>query len=266
MRELMASDAFTARLDDGIAHVELCRPERLNQIDSVLHEELVQLLELITDDLEVRVMLLSSTGRAFSAGGDMHVMRELNADPVKARKMFTDASRLVGALLRLRVPLVCAVQGPAMGLASNIVFSADAVVAAPEATFADPHVRIGLVAGDGGVVAWPNAGGYLRAKRHLLTGDPLNAADAFAAGMVTDLVASQDELLPAATALARRLADLPPLAVQGTKRALNHALAQRAGEAFDLGLMLELDTMRSEDVLEAISAFMERRPGRYQGR
>lgn len=174
--------------------------------------------------------------------------------------------RLMQELLALRIPLVVAVQGPAMGLGANIAFAADAVVAVGSARFADSHVLMGLVAGDGGTVVWPQAGGILRAKRHLLTGDPLSAADAYAAGMVTDLVETQEELLPAARALATRIAALPPLAVQGTKQALNRLLQQRAGEVLELSLQLEQDTMLSEDLLEATNAFLEKRPGRYEGK
>jgi enoyl-CoA hydratase len=122
------------------------------------------------------------------------------------------------------------------------------------------------VAGDGGCVLWPAAAGILRAKRYLLTGDRLPAEEAFALGLVTDLVDTADETLPAARALAARMAALPPLAVQGTKRALNRLLQQRAGEVLDLSITLEAQSMASDDLAEAISAFKARRPPKYLGR
>ena len=113
---------------------------------------------------------------------------------------------------------------------------------------------------------WPAAAGLLRAKRYLLTGDRLSAEDAWAMGLVTDLVDGPDEVLPAARALAARMAALPPLAVQGTKRALNRVLQARAGEVLDLSFALEAASMASDDLAEAIAAFKERRAPKYQGR
>jgi enoyl-CoA hydratase len=161
---------------------------------------------------------------------------------------------------------VVALHGDAIGLGATVTLACDAVVASRSAGLSDPHVAIGLVAGDGGCVVWPAAAGMLRAKRYLLTGDRLGAEDAWAMGLVTDLVDGPDDVLPAARALAARIAALPPLAVQGTKRALNRALAQRAGEVLDLSFALEGASMASSDLLEAIAAFKERRPPHYTGR
>jgi enoyl-CoA hydratase len=106
----------------------------------------------------------------------------------------------------------------------------------------------------------------LRARRHLLTGDPVDAPTALAMGLVTDLVDTAEDVLPAARALATRIAALPPLAVQGTKRALNRVTQQRAGEVVDLALAHEETTLASQDLIEAIDAFQERRPGTFSGR
>ena len=266
MTVLMETATLTATCENGVADVVLTRPEVLNRIDAELHADFPVMIERVSAEPSARAMLLRSEGRAFSAGGDVNMMRRVHSDPETARHMVREGYRLMHCLLGLRIPLVCAVQGPAMGLGANVAFAADAVVAVADAKFADSHVVMGLVAGDGGAVVWPQVGGMLRAKRHLLTGDPISGRDAFAAGMVSDLVETVDELLPTARALAQRLADLPPLAVQGTKQALNRVLQQRAGEVFELSLQLELDTMRSDDLLEATAAFLERRPGRYQGR
>lgn len=169
-------------------------------------------------------------------------------------------------LMTFPLPIVTAIQGAAMGLGANVAFATDIVVAWREARLADPHVKIGLVAGDGGAVLWPLSAGVLRAKRYLLTGDVLTAADAHSFGLVTDLVDHPEDVLPRARALAEQVAALPPLAVQGTKAALNRLVSQRAGEVLQLSLQLEAMTMASEDVVEAATAFLEKRPGTYQGR
>lgn len=265
MNEYHPCPGYEANLAHGILHVVLNRPDVLNRIDQALHHGLISLFNKVNADPDVRVILLSSTGRAFSAGGDINLVQQLHKTPSLAREMFREARELVYGLLHLRVPMVVAVQGSAMGLGSNIALLSDAVVALSSAKFADSHVVIGLVAGDGGVVAWPQGGGVLRAKRHLLTGDPINGEDAYRVGLVTDLVEDAEALLPTAQAIAARIASLPPLAVQGTKKALNQLLLQRAGEAFDLSLSLEAETMVTEDVLEATNAFLERRPGVFRG-
>jgi enoyl-CoA hydratase len=125
---------------------------------------------------------------------------------------------------------------------------------------------VGLVAGDGGCVVWPQAAGMLRAKRHLLTGDPISAEDAWTWGLVTDLVDTPDEVDPAALALATRIAALPPVAVHGTKRSLNRVMQQRAGEVVDLSILHSIVAVQTDDLMEGTSAMKERRPGNFTGR
>jgi enoyl-CoA hydratase len=211
-------------------------------------------------------VVLASTGKVFSAGGDFELMRAAQAEVGTRLRIIDDGRRLLTALQSLPQPLIVALHGAAIGLGATVVLSADAVVAARSASLSDPHVALGLVAGDGGCLVWPQAVGMLRARRHLLTGDPVDAATAFTIGLVTDLVDTPDETLPAARALAARIAALPPLAVQGTKRALNRVTQQRAGEVVDLAFAHEETTLASHDLLEAINAFTERRPGVFEGR
>jgi enoyl-CoA hydratase len=251
--------------DDGVAEIVLSRPEILNRFDGTLHHELTEVLRAVSSDRLVRAIVLGSTGKAFSAGGDFALMRAANSDGAVRRGIVDDARELLDTFLHLRQPIVAAVQGVAMGLGATVVLACDAVVAARSASLADTHVNIGLVAGDGGCLVWPASAGMMRARRHLLTGDPLDAETAFALGMVTDLVDHPDEALPAARALASRIAALAPLAVQGTKRALNRVSAQRAGEVVDLSLAYEERTLASADLLEGIAAFGDRRPPRFLG-
>jgi enoyl-CoA hydratase len=121
------------------------------------------------------------------------------------------------------------------------------------------------VAGDGGCLVWPQAIGMLRARRHLLTGDALDAATAFQLGIVTDLVDEPDDVMPCARDIAARIAALPPLAVQGTKRALNQVSTLRADEVVDLAFELEDATLVSADLLEGIAAFREGRAPVFTG-
>ena len=248
-----------------VAEITLTRPDLLNRFDDPLHVDLTAALLEVRQDSTVLVILLASTGKVFSAGGDFELMQTANSDIREALRVADDGRRLLAALIDTPQPIVVAMHGDAIGLGATVALACDAVVACRGARLVDPHVNIGLVAGDGGCLVWPQSAGMLRAKRHLLTGDPLVAADAFALGLVTDLVDNPDDVLPAARALADRISALPPLAVQGTKKALNRVMQQRAGDVMDLSFAYEVMTLRSDDLLEAIAAFKERRPGRYRG-
>ncbi|WP_019874286.1 enoyl-CoA hydratase/isomerase family protein [Sporichthya polymorpha] len=261
----MTTPALDVRVDGHVAEVTLTRPELFNRFDDELHVEFTAVLESLRRDEKVRAVVLASTGTVFSAGGDFDLMRAAQADVATRLRIVDDGRRLLDALISLPQPLVVAMQGPAIGLGATVVLTADAIVAARGATISDPHVVLGLVAGDGGCLVWPQAVGMLRARRHLLTGDPVDAETAHAMGLITDLVDAPDDVLPAAQALAARIAALPPLAVQGTKRALNRVTQLRAGEVVELSLAHEETSLASRDLLEAIDAFTERRPGIYQG-
>ena len=193
-------------------------------------------------------------------------MEAAHADIVTRRTIVDDGRRLVRAFTSIPQPIVAAVQGPAIGLGATIVLLCDVVVAARSASLADSHVALGLVAGDGGCLVWPQAAGMLRARRYLLTGDTIDAATAHTMGLVTDLVDEPSEALPYARSVAERIAKLAPLAVQGTKRALNRVTQQRAGEVIDLSFAYEEHTLASDDLLEGIAAFRERRNPNFKGR
>jgi enoyl-CoA hydratase/carnithine racemase len=246
--------------------VTLTRPELLNRFDVAMHYAFQEMLEGLREDEGSRAVVLASTGKAFSAGGDFDMMRDANANADLAEELIDGARNLVRTLTDIEQPIVVAMQGPAIGLGATVALACDAIVASRTAQIADTHVVAGLVAGDGGCLVWPEAVGMLRARRHLLTGDPLSAEDAHAMGLVTDLVDTPEEVLPAAMALAERIAALPPLAVQLTKRALNRRTLERADEVLDVSLAGELETLGSEDLLEALDAFKEKRPGAFKGR
>jgi enoyl-CoA hydratase len=190
---------------------------------------------------------------------------ENQADPLRRHESGKLARPLFMALADCPLPIVTALHGDSVGLGTTLVLCTDAVVAARTAHISDPHIVIGLAAGDGGGVVWPQTAGMLLAKRYLLTGDRIPAEVALTMGLVTDLVDTADQALPAARALAQRIAALPPRAVQATKRMLSNALRHRIEETFDFGLALELETMGTQDLVEAVRAFKEKRTPKYTG-
>jgi len=261
----MSYQALEVTIAEHVAHIKLTRPEVLNRFDVTLHREFADVINGLNGDLSVRAVLLTSTGKVFSAGGDFDLMHACHKSAAVRRETIEQARAVLYALTGLVQPIVAGVQGPVIGLGATVVLACDAVVAVKSASVSDAHVAMGLVAGDGGALVWPQAAGMLRARRYLLTGDAISADDAYQFGLVTDLVDTVDEVEATAAKLARRIASLPPLAVQGTKRALNQVTGLRAGEVVETALLHEMDTLASDDLLEAIAAFTQKRRAEFSG-
>jgi enoyl-CoA hydratase len=236
----------------------------LNRVGAALHEELAQLFPRLQREREARAVLLTGVGRAFSAGGDLEWFPALQ-EPGRLEALRLDAKQMIWDLLDVHLPVVCGLNGHAMGLGASIALLCDVVVMAESATIGDPHVRVGIVAGDGGTVAWPLALSPMRAKRWLLTGDPVPAIEAERLGLVTE-VAPDDAVRDRSMAWARRLAAGAPLAVQYTKQAVNQLVKQSLGTSFDLATALEIATFGSRDHAEALAALRDKRPPEFEGR
>lgn len=258
--------ALELAVADGVAEITLSRPELMNRFDEELHNALPDLLEDMNGRDDVRAIVLASTGPVFSAGGDFELILKSHGDLMSRTASHERGKRLVRSMLNVHAPVVTALHADVYGVGATVILNTDAVVSTAGIKIADPHVRVGLVAGDGGAVGWPLAAGLMRARRYLLTGDAVLAEDAYAWGMITDLVDSVDEVLPTARALAKRIAALPPLAVQGTKRSLGRIANARVFDVLDYSFAQQAITSASEDVVEAIASFKEKRPPRYQGR
>jgi enoyl-CoA hydratase len=250
----------------NIVEITLNQAGRLNAIDIHMHREIARAFNEARHLPDIRAIVFAANGKAFSAGGQFEEILADREHPERKSQMADDAQQLFTAVAECPLPIVAALHGDAVGLGATLVLTCDAVVAARTARISDPHIVIGLAAGDGGCVTWPQSAGLLRAKRYLLTGDRIPAEAAYSMGLVTDLVDTAADCLPAARALAGRIAALPPLAVQHTKRALNQLLRHRTQEVFEFALRAELETFFSDDCGEAIAAMREKRPGRFVGR
>ena len=252
------------RLDD-VLRVTIDRPDDpLNAVDARLHEELTRLFAELKREDEARAIVLTGAGRAFSAGGDFDWFPSLD-DLSKLEHLRRDAKQLIWDLLDVPLPIVAAINGPAVGLGASIALLCDTVFIAASAHVADPHVLVGIVAGDGGTAIWPLAVGPARAKQYLMTGDPVPAEEAERIGLVNRVV-DDDALAEEALAFARRLAAGAPLAVQYTKQAVNKLVKDALNTAFDASTALEIVTFGSDDHREALAALREKRRPSYQGR
>jgi enoyl-CoA hydratase len=236
----------------------------VNAVDEALHHDLTALFAGLKRERDARAVLLTGAGRAFSAGGDFAWFPTLR-EPGRMEALRQDAKQLIWDLLDVEVPIVAAVNGPAMGLGASIALLCDVIFMADTAVIGDPHVRVGIVAGDGGVAIWPLAVGPARAKQYLLTGDPLTAVEAERIGLVNRVVPAAD-LDREATAFAERLAAGAPLAVRYTKLAVNKLVKDALNVAFDASTALELVTFQSEDHQEALAAIRDKRPPVFKGR
>ncbi|WP_040840982.1 enoyl-CoA hydratase/isomerase family protein [Nocardia brevicatena] len=261
----MSYDTVDVTTDGHVAELRLNRPEKLNAFDDLLVNELPGVLVALARDMNVRAVVWTSTGKHFSAGGDVQTILAGHADLNTLLRGVDDGRRLFRAFADFPKPLIAAVHGSSFGVATSLVFTADAVVATPVTTLSDPHVHMGLVAGDGGCVTWPLSAGLARAKRKLLWGEPLTGQEAYDLGLVTDLAEDPEAVRETAFALAYRVAAIPPIATQLTKRALNRVLAAATDQVLDTGFYLEALSNRSADAVEAVNAFIEKREGQWTG-
>ena len=169
--------------------------------------------------------MITGAGRAFCGGGDLHLLDRMTEDTALRASIMEEAAAIVRGMTAVRVPIIAAVNGPAVGLGCSLAAMSDIVLIEEHAYFSDPHVMLGLVAGDGGAVLWPLLTSLLRAKEYILLGDRLPADDAVRIGVANRVVPTGTSV-DAALELAERIATLPPQAVRETKNLLNRAMQQ----------------------------------------
>lgn len=236
----------------------------VNAVDARLHRDLAELFRTLKQESSARSVVLTGRGRAFSAGGDMAWFPELRTADA-AHSLRREAKQLIWDLLDVEIPIVCGLNGSAAGLAASVALLCDVVVMADDARIVDPHVLVGLVAGDGGAAIWPLLVGPLAAKRHLMLGEPLGADDAMRLGVAAEVCDSAD-VGERSMAWATRLAAGAPLAVQGTKMAVNQQIKRALLDSFDLSTALEIPCFVSADHAEAVDAYLAKRTPTFTGR
>ena len=255
--------AFTE--DDGILTVSLNRPDRLNAWDERMHNELSRVWDDVSRSSDIRVVILTGSGRAFSAGGDIDWLDKLAEDPALWEQIAIEGRRIVMGLLECRQPVIAKLNGPAAGGGATLALYSDVVFASDRATIGDPHVKVGFCAGDGGSGIWPYLVGFVRAREYLFTGEMLSASKAADIGLINHVV-PHDNLDARVREFARGLADGPIRAVQWTKQAINQPLRQLVSANLDLSLSLEAQSNLTDEHREGILALKEKRSPEFISR
>ncbi len=245
---------------DGIALVTLNRPEALNAANEELHGAICTVWSELAVLPDLRAVVLTGAGKAFSAGGDLPLLDRMTRDLDLRARIMSEAATLVRDLTAFPVPVVSAVNGPAVGLGCSLASLSDLVVMEQDAYFADPHVMLGLVAGDGGALTWPLNMGLQRAKEWLLLGGRITAQQALSYGLANRVV-DPGQAVPEARKLATRLAALPPQALSETRRVLNQPLVARVEAALDDILAAETKSFDEPAFRGNLAAMMSRSHG-----
>ena len=252
---------------DGIAVVTLNKPEQLNTTTGGLHEELEYIFSDLAEDEAVNTIIVTGAGRAFSAGGDIKVaMSRYGTDEgwKYISGVYAHAKRLVEGIINCPKPTIAAINGDAMGVGATLALCCDMQVISDTARIADTHVKVGLVAGDGGAVIWPLLLGLNKAKEFLMCGKVINGEEALRLGLVNYSV-PPEQVMDKAMELARQVSSLPPLAVKWTKVSMNRMLKEQFNTMMDGSIAYEMLSMVSKDRGEALSAFIEKRKPSYKG-
>ena len=257
--------AICVSVSDKAMRITLDRPKTRNAIDDDVNAELCQALSYATYDEDVHVVVLTGNGEAFSAGGDINNMQKKIDDPNLFYKSIFSARRLVAALLDCPKPIICRLNGDAIGLGATVALFCDIVIASDTARIADPHVNVGLVAGDGGALIWPYMVGLARAKRYLFSGEFMSGKEAAEMGLVA-LSVPPEELDETTEKWVKKLARGALNAIMGTKVTLNAPLRQATEPSMSIGMAFEALSNLSEDHQEAVSAFREKRKPTFKGR
>jgi enoyl-CoA hydratase len=251
------SDVVRVEADGPVRIVRLSRPEQLNAINDELHLALTRVFPQLSADRDARVAVITGEGRAFSAGGDFDLLDRMVHDRALRHDVIAEGRELVLNMLRCRIPVVAAVNGPAVGLGCSVIALADVVYMAESAYLSDPHVTVGLVAADGGPLTWPLHTSLLLAKEYAFTGDRISATRAAEIGLANH-VCPDGEVLSAALAAAHKIASLPRQAVEATKRVLNLHAERAVLATIDFAMAAESESFDTPDLHANIDRFLRR--------
>ncbi len=250
-----------------IVVLTLNKPEVRNAIsDQDMIDSLVNAVAQINVDQSVRAVILTGTGKAFSSGGNLNKIAEVaTLSPVEIRNWYLNGiQRIPLALYTLEVPIIAAVNGPAIGAGCDLACMCDIRIAGQSALFAASFVKLGITPGDGGAWFLPRLVGLSKASELIFTGDSINATEALACGLVSKVVPDA-QLIEAAHALAQRIAVNPGHALRMTKRLLREAQRVELATSLEMAAGMQALAHGTADHKEAVAAFLEKRAPHFTG-
>jgi len=262
------TDILLRNIDNGIVTLTLNRPEQRNPIsDTDMIDALCEAIEAADADLSARVVILTGAGSAFSTGGNIHSMKPggglVDAHPLKTRQNYRHGIQRLPLLFeRIEIPVIAAVNGPAIGAGCDLACMCDIRIAGERARFAESFVKIGLVPGDGGAWLLPRVIGFSKACELAFTGDIIDAREALACGLVSQVV-GEAELMEAARALAGRIAANPANAVRMTKRLMREGRTATLSSILEWSAAAQALSHGTADHAEAVNAFLEKRAPQF---
>ena len=266
----MTTEPVLYEQHDRVVVLTLNRRETRNALDTSMVDAIVEACARINTDPGVSCVVLRSCGPAFCAGGNVKEMQAQSGmfagTPAEMRIAYRGGiHRLPRAIHALEVPVIAVVDGPAIGAGLDLALMCDSRLASDRAVFAESFIRLGLVSGDGGAWLLPRLIGGSRAFEMTLTGDSIGAAQALAWGLVS-AVHSPEDVFEKALALASRIARHPPHSIKLNKRLLREAEHVDLDRSLDIAASLQAIAQSTDDYREAVSAFVERREPRFNGR
>ncbi len=237
--------------------VVLNRPDAFNAANEELHREVALIWGELDADPEVMAIVLTGAGTAFCAGGDLDLLDRMVTDLALREATMVEGAAIVRSMTAVKVPIIAAVNGPAVGLGCSLAGMCDLVIMEEQAYFADPHVALGLVAADGGGLTWPLMTSLLRAKEYLLLGEKVPAVEAERIGLANRVV-ERGTSRAVAMDLAHRMAKLPPQSLRETKALLSRLIRGAVDSALDAAIATESASF-DEPAFQANLARMRRR-------
>lgn len=263
----MSFETIQLEMHGPICLLTLNRPERLNALTvEVAHEFKAAVREALEQG--ARVIVLTGSGRAFCAGGDLREMKEIASKEGRVEAFFDEPLRILNESIHLirqtPVPFIAAVNGVASGGGCNLALACDLVIATESAKFNQAFIKIGLVPDCGGTFILPRLVGWKRAAELMFTGDLITARQAVEMGMINS-VAADGELMSQVMAMAEKLAHAPTAAIGQIKKLLDASAVNDYGSQLDLERKAQIESGQTKDFVEGVTAFLEKRPPRFVG-
>lgn len=251
---------------EGIATIRLNRPEKLNSFAGTMREDLVRTLSDIGENNEVRVIVITGTGRAFSAGGDIDYMQSLQEkrDILAFTTLLSSGAAIVTTIRDLDQPVIAAVNGVAAGAGLNLALACDMRIASSTARFSASFVKIGLHPDWGGTFFLPQLVGASRAMELMMTGRIVEAEEALSIGLV-DRVVSDETLMEEVSGVATAIANGPPVAIRDIKKAVYESVNNELRMQVRLETENQIRAFLSTDAAEGMKAFREKRAPKFRG-